>query len=179
MSDSLRTLSTRHSRRREKLRGNLVPRLFHLPAHARPGNERAWERGWLRGQPGLAWIVSSTGVSMSSRLRIGLTPWKYLFDVTSAGQRSPPWPCNSVKDEVSSRVQCVQPTLHRTNLQQVSRLSIAFLGSVVMFNEREDEPQFGHFVQLPLPQNRGDRTAGKSVSVVSILCTTASAFYSQ
>ena len=34
------------------------------------------------------------------RASLGQTPRKYVFDVTSVGQRSSPWQCNSVKVEV-------------------------------------------------------------------------------
>ena len=34
------------------------------------------------------------------------TPEKYVFDVTSVGQRSSPWTCNSVKVEIKFHLEC-------------------------------------------------------------------------
>ena len=63
------------------------------------------------------------------------TPRKYVFDVTSVGQRSSPWTCNSVKIEIKIRPKCklqfpsVQLMLrqmHLTTVLKISRLSVEF-----------------------------------------------------
>ena len=46
------------------------------------------------------------------------TPRKYVFDVTSIGQRSSPWTCNSVKAEIKFHLEC---KLHFPNPQLMLR----------------------------------------------------------
>ena len=54
------------------------------------------------------------------------TPWKYVFEVTSVGQRSSPWPCklNERQDEISTRMQapfsCAQFILRQMHWTNVS-----------------------------------------------------------
>ena len=74
-----------------------------------------------------------------------MAPRKYVFDVTSVGQRSSPWTCNSVKVEKKIHLECnihfpsAQLMLRQMHLTKVSRLSIEFLGRVLTFNKREYE----------------------------------------
>ena len=38
--------------------------------------------------------------------RVWFTPWKFVFDITSIGQRLSPWPCNSVEVEMKFHLEC-------------------------------------------------------------------------
>ena len=50
----------------------------------------------------MSWPSSRTwGVTGSE------TPWKYVFDVTSVGERSSPWPYHSGKVEIKFRLECM------------------------------------------------------------------------
>ena len=89
--------------------------------------------GWTKGNK----TVNSQSISLKPR-----TPRKYEVDVTSIGQRSSPWTCNSVKVEIKFHLECKLhfpsaqlmlrkciKSIQRTHLK-VSRLSIEFLGEV-------------------------------------------------
>ena len=74
---------------------------------------------------------------------------KYVFDLTSIGQRSLPWPSNSVEVEMKFHIksmhhfpsaQLMLQQMHLTNVDlKVSMLSIEFLGWVLTFNKCEDK----------------------------------------
>ena len=92
--------------------------------------------------------------------RSQVAPRKYVFDVTSVGQRSSPWTCNSVKVEKKIHLECklyfpsAQLMLRQMHLTKVSRLSIEFLGWVLTSNKREYE-----LWKLPLDSSFCDVTA--------------------
>ena len=51
-------------------------------------------------------LKASVGYCSSYGQAINTTPRKYVFDVTSVGQRSSPWTCNSVKVEIKFHLEC-------------------------------------------------------------------------
>ena len=62
-------------------------------------------RGWLC-STNTWWDRRVKAVHRNKPLWNWKTPWKHVFDVTSVGQRSSPWTCNSVKVEMRFRLEC-------------------------------------------------------------------------
>ena len=73
---------------------------------AAAGNEKQVQKS----QVASIYIRSSAG---------GATPRKYVFDVTSVGQRSSPWTCNSVKVDIKFHLEC---KLHFPSAQFVATI---------------------------------------------------------
>ena len=60
-------------------------------------------------QSGIAEIRNWRHFRWSAEVRTDVTSvgqWKYVFDVTSSGQRSSPWSCNSVRVEIKFLLKC-------------------------------------------------------------------------
>ena len=81
-----------------------VPRVYLLKQLARRFGLGSIQR--LAQVRTLAWILPPKDRTRQVSTGGFRTPRKYVFDVTSVGPRSSPWPCNSIKVEIKCHVYC-------------------------------------------------------------------------